>query len=208
MLIVDALNQLDEGENAHQLYWLPWQFPAHVKLITSCIDDPDREETVLKSFEHRKKQHIAVQPLSIEERAEIIKEVPSLSAKSLDELQIGLLLANPATENPLYLLVTLEELRGFGTFEQVDRRIALFPIAERQTGGLGPVVRQTVGTSSPSVNGRRIPKRHARPVSATLNDCELMETTVQQNVPVEDPLTAVFLQVIKRLEYEFDKETA
>ncbi|REK32855.1 MAG: DUF4062 domain-containing protein [Planctomycetota bacterium] len=127
ILIVDALNQLDESENAHQLYWLPWQFPPHVKLIASCIDDPDREEAVLKAFEHRQKRHVPVRPLTNEERFAIVEQVPSLSAKSLDPRQVQQLLENPATTNPLYLLVALEELRGFGSFEQLGRRIELFP---------------------------------------------------------------------------------
>lgn len=127
VLVIDALNQLDESENAHQLYWLPWQFPSNVKLIVSCIDDPDREETVLTSFEHRQKHHVEVEPLTNEERFEIVQQVPLLSAKALGPRQIQLLLENPATTNPLYLLVSLEELRGFGSFEQLNRRIEMFP---------------------------------------------------------------------------------
>jgi hypothetical protein len=50
-----------------------------------------------------------------------------MSAKNLSPRQIGLLLSNPATENPLFLLVALEELRGFGSFEQLEARIAAFP---------------------------------------------------------------------------------
>ena len=45
----------------------------------------------------------------------------SLSAKTLDPRQVGVLLENPATENPLFLLVALEELRGFGSFSSRER---------------------------------------------------------------------------------------
>ena len=37
------------------------------------------------------------------------------------------MLSNPATENPLFLLVGSEELRGFGSYEQLEDRIAAFP---------------------------------------------------------------------------------
>src|SRR4029077_18559370 len=74
-------------------------------------------------------QPIEVQPLEDSEQREIIQEVPSLSAKTLDENQIDLLLKNPATANPLFLLVALEELRGFGSYEQLNDRIANFPRA-------------------------------------------------------------------------------
>ena len=56
-----------------------------------------------------------VDELTDDERMEIIREVPSVSAKTLDKNQIKMLLDNPATKNPLYLLIALEELRGFGS---------------------------------------------------------------------------------------------
>ena len=196
VLLIDALNQLDESENAQQLFWLPWQFPAHVKLITSCIDDPDREEAVLKAFEHRPKQHIPVEPLTNAERLEIVEAVPSLSAKTLDPLQIDLLLANPSTENPLFLLVALEELRGFGTYEQVDRRIGMFPVPKDKPADWAAWTAER--------------RSHAETIEARdryLSRLQTLEPTLQHNTPVDDPLTVVFLQVIDRLEDEFDKQT-
>lgn len=127
LLVLDALNQMDEADNAQRLSWLPWKFPPHVKLIVSCIDDPGREEPVLQAFAHREHKRVPVEPLTAGERNEIVRQVPSLSAKALDERQIGALLDNPATTNPLFLLVALEELRGFGSYEQLNQRIADFP---------------------------------------------------------------------------------
>ena len=91
--------------------------------------------------------------LSDAEQRLIIRQVPSLSAKTLDEDQVRLLLNNPATANPLFLLVALEELRGFAPFERLNERIAAFP----REG---------------------------------------------------DTVTAIFTQVINRLEEDFDPETA
>lgn len=127
VIVIDALNQLDQADNAQQLTWLPWKFPGHVKLVCSCIDDPGREEQVLKAFAHRPHNAVAVEPLSTAEREAILKQVPSLSAKTLDARQVKMLLDNPATANPLFLLVALEELRGFGSYEQLNRRIETFP---------------------------------------------------------------------------------
>ena len=127
LLVIDALNQLDESDNAQQLYWLPWQFPTQFKVVVSCIDDPGRDEPALKALTNRGIQPKHVPLLTNEDRIEIVKQVPSISAKSLNQYQVDLLLQNPATTNPLYLLVALEELRGFGSFEQVGRRISQFP---------------------------------------------------------------------------------
>jgi len=171
VVVLDALNQLDEGDQAHSMYWLPWELPPHVKVIVSCIEEcgpvspsPDRAriadvpprgsvageqsrrhtpcaetdgtrsvpttsptEPVLQALAHRPLERLAIQPLTDDERLEIVRRVPTLSAKKLDPKQIALLVKNPATKNPLFLLVALEELRGFGSYEQVAARIAAFP---------------------------------------------------------------------------------
>ena len=127
VFVIDALNQLDETDNAQEMHWLPREMPQNVKMVLSCITDPDKTEPVLKAFKIRKNYQMDVQPLTPEERFEIVTRVPSLSAKTLDPQQIQMLLDNPATENPLFLLVALEELRGFGSFEQLNHRIQSFP---------------------------------------------------------------------------------
>ncbi|MFC1634820.1 DUF4062 domain-containing protein [Planctomycetota bacterium] len=127
VILIDALNQMDEIDHAHGMNWLPTKLHSHVKIVASCIDDPDKQEEVLKAFDHRRHHHIVVEPLTSNERLEIVREVPSLSAKTLDAKQVGLLLDNKATENPLFLLVALEELRGFGSFEHLNDRIRQLP---------------------------------------------------------------------------------
>jgi Domain of unknown function (DUF4062)/NACHT domain len=187
LLVIDALNQLDEADRAQELYWLPTELPPQVKVIVSCIDpvatsfqlvdsEPssiivgrdskpsektdgleshpteEKRQPVLEAFRRRKHVAVQVAALSAAEQREIIRQVPSLSAKTLDDVQVRLLLSNPATANPLFLLVALEELRGFAPYERLNERIAAFP--------------------------------HEG-----------------------DTVTAIFTQVIERLEKEFDQET-
>jgi tetratricopeptide (TPR) repeat protein len=126
LLVVDALNQLDETDRAQELYWLPAELPPQVKAIVSCITDSGKTEPVLEAFRSRKPP-VEMADLSDAEQREIIRQVPSLSAKTLDDDQVRLLLSNPATANPLFLLVALEELRGFASYERLNERIAAFP---------------------------------------------------------------------------------
>ena len=142
VVVVDALNQLDEVGNAHSLYWLPGQIPPPVRLIVSCIDDPDRtNQPALAAMRSRQLHEIKVGLLTDDERLGILREIPSVAAKTLDEQQVRLLLANEATRNPLFLLVALEELRGFGSFEQLNLKIAGLP----QTGDTLTAIFQQVG---------------------------------------------------------------
>ena len=127
LLVIDALNQLDETDHAQALGWLPWGPPPHVRIVASCIEEADAQEGVLDQFAAHSHRRVDVLPLTDEERREIVREVPLLSAKTLSPDQVGILLANPTTTNPLFLLVALEELRGFGSYEQLNGRIQAFP---------------------------------------------------------------------------------
>jgi len=127
VLLIDALDQLDERYHAHGLHWLPRELPSTVKVVLSCIEGEETGDAVLQILRRSSCVESRVAPLTGEERFEIVTRVPSMSAKTLDPKQTGLLLSNPATQNPLFLLVALEELRGFGSFEQLDRRIKAFP---------------------------------------------------------------------------------
>jgi hypothetical protein len=129
LLMIDALNQLDETDRAQELYWLPAELPPQVKVIVSCITDSGKTEPVLEAFRSPGRKSVPVQlgALSDAEQRLIIRQVPSLSAKTLDDDQVRLLLSNPATTNPLFLLVALEELRGFAPYERLNERIADFP---------------------------------------------------------------------------------
>lgn len=137
VLLVDAVNQLDEIGGAQEMNWLPYDLPPSVKIVVSCIEEAEREESALNALRRRKVPEVAVEPLTDDERFEIVTRIPSVSAKSLDSGQIRLLLDNPATRNPLYLTVALEELRGFGSFEQLDNRIHSFPSAAGEEGVIG-----------------------------------------------------------------------
>src|SRR5262249_18948739 len=93
----------------------------------SCIDEPERDQSLLEKLRRRGLIEFEVNPLTVHECLVIVRRVPSLSAKTLDKAQRRLLLENPASSNPLFLLVALEELRGFGSYEQLNNRIAGFP---------------------------------------------------------------------------------
>ena len=133
VFVIDALNQLDETDRAHDLNWLPREWPDNVNCFVSCItheregENPAEPNQILDSLKGRRNHELSVDVLTDDEREAIITEVPSVSAKRLSTEQVGALMENPATQNPLFLLVALEELRGFGSFELLARRIADLP---------------------------------------------------------------------------------
>ncbi len=155
VIIIDAINQLDETGHPEELAWLPEELAPNVRIVLSCIDEFGHKNRFIERAREMKIAEKEVDELTNDERIEIIRKVPSVSAKTLDEDQIKMLLDNPATKNPLYLLIALEELRGFGSFDELNKRISEFPKPDNQGG---------------------------------------------------DVIQAIFGQVIRRLEEEFDRE--
>lgn len=118
ILIIDALNQLDNTNRSHALEWLPEEIPPNVRLIVSTL-----EGDVHEVLQRRQKTEITVGPLTTDEQKEIIRQTLSQYSKKLDQNQTTLLLGKPDANKPLYLIVACEELRVFGVYEQVTEKI-------------------------------------------------------------------------------------
>lgn len=127
VLVFDALNQLDADSRADSLIWLPVRLPPNARVLCSSATGPQKAPRVLSAFGKREYVDVPLRPLSENERRAIVKAVPKLVAKTLDDKQIDAMLANPATRNPLFLMVALEELRGYGSFERLNEMIAGLP---------------------------------------------------------------------------------
>jgi tetratricopeptide (TPR) repeat protein len=129
LLVIDGVDQMVDINRSGQMRWLPDRLPVNVKIIVSCTSGPSGQPS-LPVVEDMDCRRCEVGPLTDAERSEIIRTVPSLAAKTLDDRQVELLMANSATGNPLFLRVALEELRSFGSFEQLDAMIGQFPSGE------------------------------------------------------------------------------
>lgn len=126
LLVIDAINQLETSDSAHELWWLPAFVPESVTVIASCLND-NHDSTIMQALHRREDEQCLIEPLTNKDRRDILRAIPKVSAKTLDESQITRLLNNPATKNPLYMLAALEELRGFGSFERLNEQIDTFP---------------------------------------------------------------------------------
>ncbi len=128
VLLVDALDQMDTSNRAHSLDWLPAVLPDGVRLIVStvpgqCLDALRRKQPLPKE--------IMVGPLTREDSLEIVRQLLGEYRKQLDERpdnqQMTTLLSKNQSDNPLFLVVACEELRLFGVFELLSKRINELP---------------------------------------------------------------------------------
>jgi tetratricopeptide (TPR) repeat protein len=125
VLVLDALNQLEDREGAPDLVWLPPEMPENVRLIVSTL--PGRP---LDEVKKREWPTMQVELLTPDERKNLTVEFLKQYAKSLNDAQLELVSAANQAANPLYLRVLLDELRQFGEHEKLEERIGYYLQAE------------------------------------------------------------------------------
>jgi tetratricopeptide (TPR) repeat protein len=118
VLALDALNQIEDRDGAPDLVWLPPVIPANVRLVVSTL--PGRPWDDLKK---RDWPVMTIEPLTTPEREELIDKYLKRYAKALSPGPAHRIAAAPQTGNGLYLSTLLNELRQFGSYEQLDERI-------------------------------------------------------------------------------------
>ena len=119
VLLIDALDQLEDRQGARELLWLPPQVPAEVRLILSTLPGASLDELTKRGW-----PTLTVEPLQPAERRELIAGYLAQYTKRLSGEHVQRLAAAPQSANPLYLRALLEELRVWGRHETLDERIA------------------------------------------------------------------------------------
>jgi nephrocystin-3 len=118
ILIIDALNQLEDRDGAPDLVWLPPVIPANVRMLLSTL--PGKP---LNTIKKRSWQIMSVEPLSENERKLFIEEYLKQYTKSLRPDLAREIVSKEQTANPLYLQALLEELRLFGRHEELEKHV-------------------------------------------------------------------------------------
>jgi tetratricopeptide (TPR) repeat protein len=118
VLILDALNQLEDRQGAPDLVWLPPVIPRGVRLIVSTL--PGRPQ---ENLEARGWPVLEVEPLQAGEREELIRRYLAQYRKQLSPPRAERVARAEQCANPLFVRVLLEELRLWGEHETLDERI-------------------------------------------------------------------------------------
>ena len=118
VLVLDALNQLEERGNARWLGWLPTFIPQNIRVVISTLPGES-----LEALEKRDYPQLAVQPMDIETRKRLIRSYLALYTKELSEDLADRIANGPACGSPLILRTLLDEIRIFGVHEKLQERI-------------------------------------------------------------------------------------
>ena len=121
LIVLDAINQIVDTENAKLLNWLPIP-PKNIKILFSTLE----EDRTMEVFKNRHYPIFTLQPLDIERRSQLIRSYLKLYAKTLTDKQLERIAIDSQCENTLVLKTLLDELINFGIYEKLDERIEYY----------------------------------------------------------------------------------
>jgi len=121
ILILDGLNQLEDIDNSQILNWLPTYFPTNVRVILTCLLGCCLEVLYKRGYSTWQ-----IQLLSLEEKRNFIIEYLAQYTKELESSQVELIAVSDQTSNPIYLRALLEELRVYGDYHTLQKRIKFY----------------------------------------------------------------------------------
>jgi nephrocystin-3 len=119
IIVIDALNQLDEGID--NLDWLPTFLPENVHLLLSTTEGP-----VLAQLKERGCEVLALRALRSNEREALLVRYLGEYRKQLSLEQTRRIAGDEKTASPLFLRTLIEELRLSGAHSTLDARIAKY----------------------------------------------------------------------------------
>jgi tetratricopeptide (TPR) repeat protein len=125
VLILDALNQLEDKDQAPDLVWLPPTIPANIRLIVSTLPGRSNDALTRRGWPTMK-----VELLTDNERRQFIGEYLATYTRSLDANCTDSIASAAQAANPLYLQTLLDELRVVGRHEDLSEQIDEYLTAE------------------------------------------------------------------------------
>jgi len=118
VVVLDAINQLEDQHRGRLLAWLPNRLPDEVRLILSTVPSD-----TLDALQPRAWPAITVEPLMAEERVRFIACYLAHFAQGLSDVRARKIAGVAAASNPLYLKTLLDDLRVTGVHDQLDAQI-------------------------------------------------------------------------------------
>ncbi len=136
VIILDALNQLEDQDKGRLISWLPkHSFNGPLKLMVSTLPG----ET-LDALQNRSWQKLHIEPLILNERCDLVINYLARFGKKLDNSRLSRICSTAASSNPLFLKILLDDLRVTGTYERFDERLEDYLSSDTIPGLLSKVL--------------------------------------------------------------------
>ncbi|MDQ0291573.1 tetratricopeptide repeat protein [Oligosphaera ethanolica] len=118
VLVLDALNQLEDRDRGRLLAWLPHRLPGELRLIVSTLPGD-----TFDALHPRGWPAFTVEPLTPDERVELIARYLKHFAQGLSNDRARRIAGVAAASNPLYIKTLLDDLRVTGDYQKLDQQI-------------------------------------------------------------------------------------
>jgi hypothetical protein len=121
LIIFDGVDQIDSISGSISLGWLPDSLPDGVHIILSAATSAPLLNMLRRLSSPR--ELLVVIPMGNSEVSEIIDTFLRRYRKTLEPRQRELLLGSGMSKNPLYLFISLEEIRTLGDRSELHQRL-------------------------------------------------------------------------------------
>ncbi|MGZ5488368.1 MAG: tetratricopeptide repeat protein, partial [Candidatus Aminicenantales bacterium] len=130
VVVIDGLERLEDRSRPSDANWLPEEFPPGIRLIVGGSPEGIRPGTgntpdpVIEVLARRGWPVHVLGPLAPDSRRDLVRAHLKLNAKTLSKRHEDMIVACEHSANPLFLKTLVEELRQFGSHEELEGRIA------------------------------------------------------------------------------------
>ncbi|QVJ81666.1 Tetratricopeptide (TPR) repeat [Prevotella sp. khp1] len=121
LIVLDAVNQIVDNDNAKLLNWLPVP-PRKVKILFSTLE----ADRTMQVFRNRNYPVFTLQPLDIANRKRLIEGYLGQFAKKLTPENVERIAGDRQCENTMVLKTLLDELINYGVYEKIGDRIEYY----------------------------------------------------------------------------------
>ncbi|MDQ0290537.1 tetratricopeptide repeat protein [Oligosphaera ethanolica] len=135
VLVLDALNQIEDRDRGRLLAWLSHRLPGELRLIVSTLPGD-----TFDALQPRGWPALTVEPLTPDERVELIARYLKHFAQGLSDDRARRIAGVAAASNPLYIKTLLDDLRATGDHQKLDQQIADYLQAADIPGLLGKIL--------------------------------------------------------------------
>nr|KAG5694860.1 hypothetical protein BaRGS_028788 [Batillaria attramentaria] len=124
LIVIDGVNELDNSESVYHLSWLPPVLPPGLRCVVST--NVAHRPTTARLFEHQAFR-MTLSALDFAALKDIASDYLGKFGKKLAADQLQQLVETTKVDNPLWISLMCEELRIFGDFRTMDRKLAELP---------------------------------------------------------------------------------
>jgi tetratricopeptide (TPR) repeat protein len=121
LFILDGIEKIKQNDFFADLYWLPTEIPENIKIVFSTCDENLQKILIERNF-----SLLELRTLEISTQHEFINSYLLKFGKKLTPIIVEKIVKSKLSDNPFSLKVLLDELRIFGSHEELENHLGYY----------------------------------------------------------------------------------